>query len=143
MMTGMNEHATNETKHAGGCHCGAVRFEVTLDARKGTRCNCSICTKVSQLGALLKPERLVVVSGEEALSTYAWGHHVSTRYFCKRCGVHCFARGHLAELGGDFASVNMNCLDDVDPAAVEVLHWDGRHEAWEAGARKEPWPIFR
>ena len=29
----------------GGCHCGAVRFEVTTDINELTDCNCSVCTK--------------------------------------------------------------------------------------------------
>ncbi len=31
--------------HQGGCHCGAVRFEVTADIAEVTDCNCSICAK--------------------------------------------------------------------------------------------------
>ena len=26
--------------HTGGCHCGAIRYEVELDASRGGRCNC-------------------------------------------------------------------------------------------------------
>ena len=26
--------------------------------------------------------------------------------------------------------------------AVEVTHWDGRHNNWMAGKRAAPWPIF-
>lgn len=32
----------NMKKHTGGCHCGAVRFEVMVDTSAGSRCNCSI-----------------------------------------------------------------------------------------------------
>jgi hypothetical protein len=128
-------------KHVGSCHCQDVRFEVEVDATAGSRCNCSICTKIAQLGAIVKPDALVVLSDPDKLGQYAWGGKVSTRFFCKRCGVHCFSRGHLAELGGDFAGVNLNCLDDVDPSTVEVTYWDGRHDNWQAGARTAPWPI--
>src|ERR1700722_13552683 len=102
-------------KHAGGCHCGAVRFEVMVDATTGSRCNCSVCMKTSVTGTIVKPEALVLVSGSENLSTYEWGGKTSKRFFCKHCGVHCFGRGHLAEVGGDYASVNLNCLDGFDP----------------------------
>ena len=43
------ETSKNARRHAGSCHCGAVRFQVRVDATPGTRCNCSICTKVSFL----------------------------------------------------------------------------------------------
>jgi hypothetical protein len=67
---------------------------------------------------------------------------MSTRYFCKICGVHCFGRGFLEMLGGDFVSVNFNTLDGVDVNQLELLHWDGRHNNWQAGARKTPWPVL-
>ncbi len=79
--------------------------------------------------------------GEESLSTYEWGGRISRRHFCKRCGVYCFAKGHLEVLGGDFVSVNLNCLDDADPNALKVGHFDGRHDNWRAGMRERPWPI--
>ena len=128
-------------KHKGSCHCGAVKFEVLVDATKGTRCNCSICTKLSGIGAVVKPDALVVTDGESELATYVWGHKIGTRYFCKHCGVHLFQRGHLAELGGDFAGVLLNTLDDVDPSTIDLTYWDGRHNNWDAGPRPTPWPI--
>ncbi len=60
---------------------------------------------------------------------------IARRAFCKHCGVHCFGRGHLAQLGGDYVSVNFNALDDVDPSEVTVTHWDGGHDNWQAGPR--------
>src|SRR5581483_689352 len=86
-------------RHEGSCHCGAVRFAVVVDAKKASKCNCTICTKVSALGAIVKPDAFTLLEGADSLSTYAWGHRVSTRFFCKHCGIHCFARGHLKELG--------------------------------------------
>ena len=62
-------------------------------------------------------------------------------YFCKTCGVHCVARGHLAEMGGDYVSINLNTLDGIDPAKIKLVHWDGRHDNWEAGPRLTPWEI--
>ena len=82
-----------------------------------------------------------VTTDESTLGTYAWGHKVSTRYFCPRCGTPVYGRGHLAVLGGDFVSVNVNCFDDLDPATLEVGYWDGRHDNWQAGLRPTPWPI--
>lgn len=128
-------------RHSGGCHCGAIRFEVSVDASRGGRCNCSICNKVAQLGAIVKPEAFTLLAGADSITEYAWGMKISRRSFCKHCGVHCFGRGHLAQLGGDYVSVNFNTLDDVDPLDVTVTHWDGRHDNWQAGPRSTPWPI--
>ncbi len=97
--------------HTGGCHCGAVRYQVMIDASQGSRCNCSICNKVSQLGGLVKPDAFRLLSGDDSITKYAFGQSVSHRSFCKRCGVHCFGAGHLEVLGGDFVSININTLD--------------------------------
>jgi len=78
---------------------------------------------------------------ESDLSTYAWGGKTATRYFCKHCGVHCFARGNLPQLGGDYVSINLNALDEVDPRDVKVVYWDGRHDNWQAGPRDIAWPV--
>jgi hypothetical protein len=132
----------NVSLHTGSCHCNAVRFTVLVDPSSGTRCNCSVCTKISSIGALLKPDAFTLLAGEGNLSTYEWGMKVGRRFFCKTCGVHCFSRGFLKELGGDFVSVNLNTLDDVDMGRAAIGYWDGRHNNWQAGMRKEPWPIF-
>ena len=98
-------------------------------------------TKTSVTGKIVKPETFRLLSGEENLGTYEWGAKISKRHFCKACGVHCFGRGYLAEVGGDFVSINLNCLDDFDPNQIPLIHWDGRHDNWQAGPRETPWPI--
>jgi len=126
----------------GGCHCGAVRFEVAIDLGKGGgRCNCSVCTKTAVTSAIVKPSAFTLLSGEGALTSYAWGYQISRRFFCRHCGVHCFGRGFLEEVGGDYVSINLNCVDDLDPATLPVIYWDGRHDNWQAGPRPTPWPV--
>ncbi len=129
--------------HPGSCHCGAVRFEVDLDLSRGASgCNCSVCQKLGIVGTHCKPGQLRVLAGESNLAVYEWGGRIAKRYFCRTCGAHPFARGHLAQLGGDYASVNVNCLDDVDPSTITVGYWDGRHDNWQAGIASKPWPVF-
>jgi hypothetical protein len=136
----MDANTGKQTKHLGTCHCGEVRFEVDTDAGTGSRCNCTICTKTSITGGIVKPEAFKLLTDESKLSMYEWASKTSQRYFCKRCGVHCFGRGHLEQLGGDYVSVNLNCLDDIDVRDLDMIFWDGRHNNWQAGPRKEPWP---
>jgi hypothetical protein len=133
--------STQAQKHRGSCHCGDVRFSVEVDATKGGRCNCSVCTKVGVTSALVKPAAFQLLSDPSRFSSYEWGAKISERYFCKRCGVHAFGRGHLAEVGGDYVSVNLNCLDDIDVSDVAISYWDGRHDNWEGGPRPTPWPV--
>jgi hypothetical protein len=132
---------TSVKKHTGACHCGAVRFEATLDVNTASRCNCSICTKLSVTGASLKPEAFALLAGEDGLSSYEFGGKVAKRFFCKNCGVYCFGKGFLEQLGGAFVSVNVNCLDAVDANQLPLVYWDGRHDNWMAGPRKTAWPV--
>lgn len=124
--------------HQGSCHCGAIRFEVLVDATSGTRCNCSVCTKTYVTGTLTKPGSLTVTKGREELSGYKTSS--ATRWFCKHCGVHLYGDGYVEQIGGDFLSVNLNALDDIDLGAVKVGYFDGRHDNWQAGLRDTPWP---
>jgi hypothetical protein len=139
------EDQNHETSgHIGSCHCGAVRFRAQIDlAKGGTRCNCSICTKLGITGALLKPAAFTLLAGRDSLATYQWGAKIGTRHFCKICGVFVYVAGHLAEVGGDFVTVSLNCLDEVDVDLLPVIYWDGRHDSWDAGPRPTPWPRFR
>ena len=119
-----------------------MHFTAALDLAKGAgRCNCTVCTKLGLVGVIVRPEAVVLTAGEQDLQSYVRGP-ISTRYFCKTCGTHVFGRGHHAHMGGDYASVNINTLDDVDPNTLSLIHWDGRHDNWQAGPPPEPWPIF-
>ncbi len=97
--------------------------------------------KTATTNAIVKPSAFKLLSGEANHASYVWRSEVAKRSFCKRCGVQCFGSGHLDALGGDFVSVNLNCLDGVDVNALKIVHWDGRHDNWQAGARATHWPL--
>lgn len=137
----MTNDTTNTKTHAGSCHCGDIRFEVELDASSGTHCNCTICTKTAILGAIVKPSAFKLLSSTDKSTYYEWGGKVAKRYFCKTCGIHVYGSGFLEQIGGDFVSINMHCIDGLDPAQVKKGYWDGRHNNWMAGMRDKPWPI--
>lgn len=138
----MEQPSISKNKHHGACHCGAIRYEVELESGfQATMCNCSVCTKVGARSALVKPAAFTVLSDEAAAGRYVFGP-VGTRFFCTKCGVHCYGRGHLVEVGGDYVSINLNTIDDLELAGLPLSHWDGRHDNWMAGPRATPWPIF-
>ena len=120
--------------HTGSCHCGAVRYQAELDLESGSgKCNCSICSKVRLWGMIVKPEQFKLLSGEDALSDYQFATRSMHWLFCRHCGVHAFGKGNIAELGGEFISVNLASLDDMAPealAAISVRVADGRHDNW-------------
>jgi hypothetical protein len=118
----------------GSCHCGAVRFEAEIDLAAGTgKCNCSICTKRRNWGALLKPEAFRLLSGAEMLSDYSFGTGQGSHRFCSNCGCAPFSAGDVPEIGGAFVSVQLGSLDDAtdeELAAAPVNYSDGRNNAW-------------
>ena len=139
----MDPNDQKSQEYQGSCHCGAVRFAVELDlAAGGARCNCSICAKIAQTAVIVKPGAFKLLTEESALSSYEWGGRTARRFFCSTCGIHCFGRGHLPQVGGDYVSVNLNSLDGVELADLKVIYWDGRHNNWQAGTRETPWPIL-
>ena len=117
--------------HRGGCHCGAVRFEVKAPARITVqRCNCSICTKTAFLHLIVPGPAFRLLSGQAQLGTYTFNTGVAQHLFCTACGVKSF---YVPRSNPDGFSVNLRCLDPGTIDAVVFEDFDGRN--WErAGA---------
>jgi hypothetical protein len=114
-----------ETTHQGGCHCGAVRYHVTLDLAKPVmQCNCSICSKTGGLLAFVSPDQFTLETGEDSLGDYKFNKHVIHHVFCKTCGVRSFAHGLSAK--GPMVAINVRCLDNLDPATLTITPFDGK-----------------
>ena len=117
-----------DIRHRGGCHCGAVRFEVLAPARITVEdCNCSICRKAGYLHLIVEKSRFRLLQGEAALTTYRFNTGTAQHTFCATCGIHPF---YIPRSDPDKIDVNVRCLDGVDVAALKPHRFDGKN--WEA-----------
>ena len=123
----------------GGCHCGRVRFRARVDLDLLSQCNCSICTKKGILHLPVARERLTILNGADALTTYTFGTGTAKHTFCSHCGIHAF---YQPRSDPENYSVKARCLDDYDPDTMgprrlfEGKHWEEAfarsHGEWSA-----------
>jgi hypothetical protein len=118
------------TSRAGGCHCGAVRFEVDLpQVVEAQACNCTICEKTGFIHIITPESRFRLLQGEAQITTYSFNTGVAQHTFCSVCGIKSFYRPRS---NPDGWSVNARCLDEADALDIRIEAFDGRH--WEANA---------
>ena len=118
--------------HRGGCHCGAVQFEVEAPAELVvTECNCSICSKSGYIHLIVPAARFRLLRGEDRLATYTFGTRTAKHRFCRTCGIKSF---YVPRSNPDGYSVNARCLEPGTVRRMTVEPFDGRH--WEENAAR-------
>ena len=113
--------------HRGGCHCGAVRFEVRSPAAiEVMDCNCSICSKAGFLHLIVPAAQFRLLRGADTLRTYTFNTGTARHLFCPVCGIKSF---YVPRSHPDGFSVNARCLDEGTVTAMHVVACNGRE--WE------------
>jgi len=75
------------TWKSGGCHCGAVRYEVLAPEEiEAKECNCSICRMTGYLHLIVNADRFRFTQGEDMLTTYTFNTGTAKHHFCSTCG---------------------------------------------------------
>jgi hypothetical protein len=116
--------------HRGGCHCGAVAFEVqTAPEVELVDCNCSICRKTGYLHLIVGDKDFKLLRGEDLLSSYAFNTGAARHLFCKVCGIKSF---YIPRSHPDGYSINFRCLNADEFASISSTEFDGSH--WELNA---------
>ena len=113
-------------KYSGGCHCGAVRFEIDAPTSVEVEdCNCSMCAKSGFLHLILPLEQFKLLSGDKELTTYSFNSKVAKHTFCRVCGIKPF---YIPRSNPDGIDINLRCLD-TQPEAIKIIQFDGQN--WE------------
>ena len=113
--------------HRGGCHCGAVSFEVDAPARLTVAdCNCSICRMSGYLHLIVPRTRFRLLQGASDLTEYTFNTRAARHFFCRTCGVKSF---YVPRSNPDGYSVNARCLDRTMIEHVEIEPFDDNDRA--------------
>lgn len=114
----------------GGCHCGAVRYEITGSIDRFSLCHCDDCRRIggSAFGAalVLPAAHFRILQGEDALIRYE-SSPGKFRCFCGTCGTHIVARMNFKP---DTVIVRAGTVDG-DPGILPGMHiWVDAKAAW-------------
>ena len=115
----------SETTYQGGCHCGAVKYEVTFEPpKKAFACNCSICSRAGWLLAFAPISAFRLVAGEDEQRDYQFGKKKTHHLFCGTCGIRSWSHG-AGKDGAESVAVNLRCLAGFEWAGLPVETFDG------------------
>ena len=110
------------TTYAGGCHCGAVKYEVEADINEVLECDCSHCSKKGFLLYFADKDKFKLLSGADNLTEYFFNKKQIRHLFCKTCGVQSFAEG----ITFPKIAINTRCLEGLDLAFVSIKAYSGK-----------------
>ena len=113
---------------AGGCHCGAVRYEMTAEVAHHALCHCTDCRKASGAPATawaMAAADQVTITGEPV--TYASSEH-GRRMFCGACGTSLFYTNEVVFPG--MIDVQSATLDDPDAIPLQAQIQTAERIGW-------------
>ncbi|HUA90730.1 MAG TPA: GFA family protein [Steroidobacteraceae bacterium] len=123
-------------RHAGGCQCGAVRYQVAGPLRQVVACHCTQCRRITghYLAATAARRSDFSLTSERALRWYD-SSAGAQRGFCGECGATLFWQAR----GRDYISIAAGSLDDAAGLKI-VCHIfcadKGAYYEIEPGARQ-------
>ena len=114
----------------GGCHCGAVTYEVLAPSEvELVACNCSICSMTGYQHLIVSKDQFKLLTGKRKLTNYTFETGAAKHLFCSVCGVKSF---YVPRSKPDGFSINARCLDAGTFSALRVTAFDGQQ--WEQQA---------
>ena len=120
-----------QTTLKGSCLCGAVKYEVTGEAKRFFHCHCSRCRKATGTGhasnLFLQPGELRWLQGEEQVRSFKLPEaNRFTNQFCATCG----SRLPRQAPGTDVVLVPAGSLDVEAPIAPQARIFTASRAGW-------------
>ena len=129
---------------SGRCHCGNIALALEWPGGSpeipARACGCSFCVKHGGVWTSNPNASLTVTIRDPALmSPYAFGTQTATFHVCARCGAVPIVTSEID--GRTYAVVNVNVLENVDPAWLRRASSDFEGESVESrlARRKRNW----
>ena len=113
---------TQKAKYTGGCHCGAVKYEVETDLARIIHCNCSHCDAKGLLLDFVDKDKFKLLAGAGEQTEYLFNKKSIRHLFCKHCGVQSYAEGVTFPK----VAINVRCLDGVDASKLTLTPYNGK-----------------
>lgn len=117
----------------GGCACGAVRYECSVQPLAMVNCHCRDCQRAG--GGGFSPTVVVpaaafrLLKGEPTLhSVRADSGHTARRAFCRECGAPLFAS---TSARSDFVGIRAGSLDDPSWFRPQAEVWAVSAQPWD------------
>ncbi|MBI2381249.1 MAG: hypothetical protein HYV16_10910 [Gammaproteobacteria bacterium] len=119
----------------GRCHCGNIAYTLNWEPSPSEiparACSCSFCTKHGGVWTACPEGRLrLSIKDPGQVSRYSFGTRTAEFHVCARCGVVPAATSDIE--GRLYAVVNVNTLEDLDPALLRRAAADFEGESEEA-----------
>ncbi|MEP7455351.1 GFA family protein [Phyllobacterium sp. SB3] len=114
-----------------GCHCGAIKFEVSEVPESVTVCSCTFCAKRGALWAYYTPDQVKLSVKPEADAIYS-KNGMAKHHHCNVCGCGTFSEvptwvDYQPDWENPRISVNARLFEDFDIASLRVDEVDGRN----------------
>jgi len=122
------------TRHAGGCQCGAVRYEIDAEPIRIYACHCTLCQRQSGSAfamAAVFPAGSLRFLGIEPSHFIRQGHGRAFRcHFCPHCGTR--IHHHWFTEAGDVPFLNLKpgTLDDTGWLRPSCHVWTRHAQPW-------------
>ncbi|KAH8655979.1 Mss4-like protein [Tricladium varicosporioides] len=112
--------------YQGNCHCGAVKYSVTLpEITLVNECDCSICFRQGYKWVFPPAGGLVFEKGEDKLKDYEFAGKTMAHRFCPTCGTGVMGKRYSAPPGMDIG-INVRALNGIDDIwALKVNKFEG------------------